>query len=124
MSSQAWSSVSGALQTGRASGFWSPTLTTKDPEIPYLPLESPSGVNSYTMTISGGFVINGAPDLKHSKTLSISGGFSMGGSVDFKHTKVLSSSGGAVFGGTAPMTFSGGGGATITPERTKTGVGT
>jgi hypothetical protein len=33
---------SGRLVDTGLNAFWSPTLTAKDPEIPYLPLESPA----------------------------------------------------------------------------------
>lgn len=51
----------GRLYIPQYAGFWSPTLTTKDPQIPWLPLESPSGTlffsASNAVAVAGGLVI-------------------------------------------------------------------
>lgn len=38
---------SGRLRQSPLIGFWSPSLTVKDPQIPNLPLETPSGGTTY-----------------------------------------------------------------------------
>ena len=37
----------GRIVRNRLADFWSPTLTVKDPQIPHLPLETPSGGPTY-----------------------------------------------------------------------------
>lgn len=92
---------------------------------PISSIASGSSTNNYIITPSGGIVFSGDVNFVKGKILAISGGITFAGTAAFIKGKIIQAAGGISFGGTAPITFnSGGGGATIPPQRTMVGTGT
>lgn len=101
------------------------------------------GTNTYTLSISGGFILSGAVALLRTRLQAITGGVSFSGAVPLLRTRAISPSGGVVFsggaaqirtrvqvpsggvtfGGSAPITFIPAGGSATIPMRTLMGVG-
>ena len=89
---------SGGLVDTGVNGFWSPTLTAKDPEIPYLPLEDAAG-GGYTLNgDAGAYTIAGtAATLIHNRVLNGDAGAYVltGTPATLLHNRVLNADPGA-----------------------------